>query len=86
MKDRIGPALGAYVFGVLGVFLVLAPWTEVWERSTFVLAGTPAGAWLRSGFTRGLVTGIGILDLVVAFQEGAELWRRMRSGDGGEPR
>jgi hypothetical protein len=84
--ERIRPALGAYVFGVLGVFLVAAPWTAVWDRGTHVLAGTLVGVWVRSGWFRGLVSGVGFLDLAVAFSDAAALWRLVRAPRSGEVR
>lgn len=84
MTEKIRPAIAAYVFGVFGVFLVSAPWTEVWETSTLVWAWTPFGAWIRNGWTRGAVTGIGILDLLAAFSAGRTLWRSMREDGGAE--
>lgn len=78
MTDRFRPALAAYVFGVLGVFLAVAPWTQLWDHHTFFLTGSAMGAWVRSGWVRGLVTGIGVLDLLVARGEVAALWRLLR--------
>ena len=49
-----------------GLFLVVAPWTEAWERLLFFI---PVAA-LRSAFalawTRGLVSGFGLTHLVWA--------------------
>ena len=86
MTDRIRPVLAVYVFGVLGVFLVWAPWTEVWDEGTRFLLPTSAALVARSGFARGAVTGIGVLDLAVAFSEAAAFWRAVRrEGKGGVP-
>jgi hypothetical protein len=83
LTDRIRPALGVYVFGVLGVFLAAAPWTAFWDEATYVLL--PAwGACVRSGWVRGAVSGLGLVDLAVAGREAAALWRSLRSGGAGE--
>ncbi len=86
MTDRIRPVLAVYVFGVLGIFLAMAPWTEIWDEGLQFLLPTGALACARSGFTRGVVTGIGVLDLAVAMAEGAAFWRSVRrEGGRGEP-
>ena len=77
MDSRIRSALTLYAFSVLGLFLLVAPWTPIWSRATVVLLPTPAGAWAMSGWARGLVSGLGALDLIVAGQVARELWRRM---------
>jgi hypothetical protein len=83
LTDRIRPALRIYVFGVLGAFLATAPWTAVWDEGTFFLVSSSA-AWVRSGWFRGAVSGLGILDLVVAAREAALLWRLLRQGGEGD--
>jgi hypothetical protein len=83
LTDRIRPALAVYVFGVLGVFLAAAPWTAIWDEGTSFLLPMTAAAWARSSWVRGAVSGIGLLDLVVAAGEAAELWRLLRGGRGG---
>jgi hypothetical protein len=84
LTDRIRPALLVYVFGVLGVFLAAAPWTAVWDAGTRFLLPTGAAAWARSGWVRGAVSGLGLLDLGVAVAEGAGLLRLLRRDGGSE--
>ena len=55
-----------YVFLVLGLFLAVAPWTPVWYEATVLLLSTRFGAVAQQGWVRGLVSAIGILDLLVA--------------------
>jgi hypothetical protein len=81
VQSSIGRAISLYAFTVLGIFLIVAPWTPVWEQA--ILALVPAAAtWMMSGWVRGVVSGVGALDLVVALQVGAELWKGMRSDPG----
>jgi len=65
-----------YAFGVLGLFLLVAPWTPAWTQATYALIPKPIGRWVLSGWTRGIVSGLGALDLLIAMQLGLELWRR----------
>ena len=73
-----------YAFAAVGVFLVAVPWSNVWTSATVGYLATPAGPWLRSGFLRGLVSGIGILNLMAGWSEArALLWPA--GGDGQKP-
>lgn len=81
MRSRLLTAFLVYLFAALGVFLVVAPWSPLWESSTAGYLPTPLGPWLRSGFVRGLITGLGALNLKAAWSEArALLWPT--SGDG----
>ena len=75
MRSRLQTAFIVYLFAALGVFLVVAPWSPLWEASTAGYLATPLGPWLRSGFSRGLISGVGLLNLSAAWGEAkALLW------------
>ena len=81
MTSRIQTAFLVYAFAALGVFLVVAPWSPLWDASTAGYLPTAAGPWIRSGFARGLVSGLGALNLAAAWSEArALLWPP--AGDG----
>ena len=80
MQSRIGAALSLYAFAVLGLFLFVAPWTPVWTQATYALLPERVGRWVLTGWIRGIVSGLGALDLVIAVQVGGEMWRRLRLG------
>ncbi len=82
MLSRIQLAFSVYAFGALGVFLAVVPWTPVWDAATLLLAHAGAGAWIRSGWARGLVLGLGGLDLVVALADAGTLARALRRPGG----
>ena len=77
MDPRIRSALTLYAFAVLGLFLAVAPWTPIWTRAAILLIPTPFGVWVLSGWVRGIVSGLGVLDLFVALQIARELWDQM---------
>jgi len=80
---RIQTAMTLYVFGALGLFLVAVPWTSVWDQVTVALLPKALGGWIRSGWARGAVSGLGALDLVAAAREARALWRgARRRGEG----
>jgi hypothetical protein len=58
-----------YAFAALGVFLIAVPWSPVWDSATAAYLPTVAGPWLRSGFVRGFVTGLGGLNVLAAWSE-----------------
>ena len=73
MTSRLQTAFFVYLFAALGVFLLAAPWSPLWEASTSGYLPTAAGTWLRSGFVRGLVSGLGGLNLAAAWSEARAL-------------
>jgi hypothetical protein len=78
VDQRLRVALRLYVFGVLGLFLLVSPWTAVWQRATMALLPTALAEVVRSGWLRGMVSAIGVLDLIVALQCALELSDRLR--------
>lgn len=78
MQSRTGAALSLYAFAVLGLFLLVAPWTPAWTQATYALLPKSVGRWVLSGWARGVVSGLGALDLAIAAQVAVELWRRFR--------
>ena len=51
--------------------------TKVWEQATRTLL-PGAAKWMLTGWVRGVVSGLGALDLVIALQVGVDLWKSMR--------
>lgn len=72
---RVPIAWSAYLFGALGLFLLAVPWSGVWETAVLPLAPTAWGGWARSGWVRGFVTGLGLLNLVVAISDAARVFK-----------
>ena len=50
-------------------------------QATVALLPTALGQWALRGWVRGVISGLGALDLVVAIQVAAELRRNMRIGN-----
>ena len=54
---------------LVGVILVVAPWTALWD-SNYLLNPHPAlRAFVLSAFTRGTVTGLGLVNILIAVWE-----------------
>jgi len=62
-----------YGFGVVGVFLAVTPWTSLWYQAARGLAPDSVLNAILSGWARGAVTALGLLDLAVALRIAAEM-------------
>ena len=80
MPSKFMTALTIYAFAALGIFLLAAPWSPVWDSATAAFLPTLAGPFFRSGFTRGFVSGLGALNVVVAWSEARDFLRAPVSG------
>jgi len=70
---RVAALIQFYLFAVLGVFLVAVPWTELWNQAVAALGQTSIADGLGEGWVRGLVSGVGVLDLILAARDGRAL-------------
>jgi hypothetical protein len=59
----------------VGVFLFMLPWVPFWSRNFFVGRFHWVSAIVTDYFVRGAVSGIGLADVFLAFQE---IWRLRR--------
>lgn len=50
----------------LGVLLILAPWSGFWARNAFLERYPDWIPYLLNPYTRGAVSGLGLLDILVA--------------------
>ena len=61
---------------LVGSVLILAPWTRLWEAN-YLLQASP---WLRDVLlhhaTRGAITGLGFVNVLVAWHDLVGLWRQ----------
>jgi hypothetical protein len=78
LDSRIRTALWLYAFGAIGLFLVVTPWTAVWTQAVAGLLPSRFGRMALHGAVRGVVSGLGALDLAVALQLARELWEDLR--------
>ena len=54
---------------LVGAVLVLAPWTALWDSNWLLQLVPGARGLVLSAFTRGAVTGLGLVNLVLALQD-----------------
>lgn len=50
----------------MGVFLVVLPWSGLWEQNYFLFRYPSLASWLLDHRLRGAISGLGLLDLGVA--------------------
>jgi hypothetical protein len=59
----------------VGLLLAIIPWTNYWENNFFLFwltarfPGSQLAAIVQSGYVRGAVTGIGLVNLALGFLE-----------------
>ena len=55
----------------LGLLLAVLPWTSVWNQNEFVMRYQGLRELMQSNFTRGLFTGLGLVDIWLGIWEAA---------------
>jgi len=50
----------------IGVFLLVLPWTSIWEFNYFRFRYPELTAWMLNFYLRGAVSGLGLVDLGLA--------------------
>ena len=57
-----------------GLLLVLIPWSAFWERNYFVEWSSVLAGLLTSNYTRGAITGLGLVNVWAALAELGDLF------------
>ena len=53
----------------VGLLLVLVPWSPFWERNYFLTAFPALHEIVRNNYVRGGVSGLGVVNLLLGFNE-----------------
>jgi hypothetical protein len=53
----------------VGAILAVVPWTALWDANYLLQPYPQARALVMSGFARGAVTGIGLVNILLALDE-----------------
>lgn len=69
-----------------GLLLIVAPWTELWARNYFAGSWSWLAEWMASPYTRGAVTGIGIVTTIAGVRELLAAMRARREAPAGASR
>ncbi len=65
-RGRLGRVLWAFVWFDLGLLIVLLPWSHVWQDNALLVRYPNMIPYVLSGYARGIVSGIGLLDMLLA--------------------
>jgi hypothetical protein len=63
---------------LVGLVLVVAPWTTLWDANYLLQPHPFLRGLVLSAFTRGAVTGLGLVNILLALHEALELLRGPR--------
>ena len=54
---------------LVGIVLVFAPWTPLWDSNWLLPVWPGLRGFMTSAFTRGAVTGLGLVNVVLALSD-----------------
>lgn len=63
----------------MGLVLAVAPWTSLWDSNWLLQPWPSLRALAQSGFTRGAVSGLGLVNLLTALHDVLGLVRAVAS-------
>jgi len=66
---RVGVLLFVFFCATLGVMLMIVPWSPEWSDNPLLFSYPALREVVSSGFVRGLVTGLGLLNVWIGFWE-----------------
>lgn len=53
----------------IGVFLVVLPWSDIWDRNGLLFLVPNLRAYLLSGYARGALSGLGVVNIWVGLSD-----------------
>jgi hypothetical protein len=65
----VAAILSVIISLLIGFFLVLVPWSVLWDANFLLQPYPSVRALLLSGYMRGAVSGLGLVNIVVALDE-----------------
>ncbi len=66
---RLGVLLFVFICATIGVMLMIVPWRPEWSENPLLLSFPALHDLVASGFIRGLVTGLGLVNVWIGFWE-----------------
>ena len=66
---RVSVLVFVFLCAAMGILLIILPWSPRWTDNRLLLAFPGLRTIVANGFTRGLCSGLGVLDVWVGFWE-----------------
>ena len=66
LRDRLLRVVMAFAWFDLGLLILLLPWSHLWESNSLLIRYPVLIPYMFNGFMRGAVSGIGVLDMIMA--------------------
>ncbi len=67
--DRLGLVIRVVFYIELGMLLAVLPWTRLWTNNSLLMQAPRLNGILQMNFVRGLVTGVGLVDIWIGIWE-----------------
>lgn len=68
MMSRLLRVLLVSLWLVLGLALILAPWSDVWDANYFLYQYPALALFLKNPFLRGAISGLGFLNVLLSLE------------------
>lgn len=62
-----------------GIFFTIVPWTRVWTVNPWLHSSLAVAMWADNPYVRGLVSGFGVVHLIVGMRDLLRITRARRS-------
>ena len=66
--SRIAQILVLLLWLVLGLALILVPWSDIWETNYFLYQYPALGLFLKNPFLRGAISGLGFMNVLLSLE------------------
>jgi len=67
--DRLGLVIRVVFYIELGMLLAVLPWTRLWTNNSLLMELPRLNGILQMNFARGVVTGVGLVDIWIGIWE-----------------
>jgi hypothetical protein len=64
--SRVARIIILFLWLVLGLALILVPWSEIWETNYFLYQYPALGFFLKNPFLRGAISGLGFMNVLLS--------------------